>query len=102
MADVTYSRQFVPLINDPDLTGAVLEAAARVFKPGGIKGDRAPITASEDFARFLDHVPGTFGFIGNGEASLPLHNSGFDFNDEALPFGMHYHVAVARQRLPVP
>jgi amidohydrolase len=100
-ADVTYSRQFVPLINDPDLTGAALEAAARVFKPGGIKGDRAPITASEDFARFLDHVPGTFGFIGNGEASLPLHNCGFDFNDEALPFGMHYHVAVARQRLPV-
>jgi metal-dependent amidase/aminoacylase/carboxypeptidase family protein len=46
-------------------------------------------------------VPGTFGFIGNGEASLPLHNSGFDFNDEALPFGMHYHVALARQRLPV-
>lgn len=58
------------------------------------------MTASEDFARFLDHVPGCFAFIGNGETSAPLHSPHFDFNDGALIHGTQVHVAVARNRLP--
>ncbi len=59
------------------------------------------MTGSEDFARFLAHVPGCFVFLGNGEESAPLHNPTFDFNDAALPFGVAYHVALVRRRLPV-
>src|SRR5262249_44385321 len=36
-----------------------------------VEPDCAPITASEDFARFLEHVPGCFVFLGNGTDSLP-------------------------------
>ena len=60
-----------------------------------------PITASEDFARFLEHVPGCFVFLGNGVDSLPLHNAAFDFNDDALGYGARFHVEIARRRLPV-
>jgi len=98
-AEVAYTREFVPLVNHPEATRAALAAAATVFAPGAIKGDRAPITASEDFAQFLLRVPGCFGLIGNSEDSLPLHNPRFDFADGALLQGARFHVAIARQRL---
>lgn len=99
-AEVTYTREFVPLINDADATQAALEAAVSVFAPRAINGQCEIVTASEDFARFLDHVPGCFAYIGNGEGSAPLHNPSFDFNDAALIHGARFHAAITRQRLP--
>jgi hippurate hydrolase len=101
-ADVRYSREFVPLMNDPTLTDEALAAAETVFGRDGIEVADEPITASEDFARFLRHVPGHFAFIGNGEDSAPLHNSSFDFNDSALLDGARFHVEIARRRLSGP
>ena len=98
-AEVNYTREFVPLRNDAELVDAAFAAAKNVFEPDNIAVAREPMTASEDFARFLDHVPGCFVFLGNGEASAPLHNSSYDFNDDGLLFGANFHVAVVRQRL---
>ncbi|MGX7872239.1 M20 aminoacylase family protein [Mesorhizobium sp. ORM6] len=100
-AEVNYSREFVPLRNDAELVDAAFAAARNVFEPGNIAVSSEPMTASEDFARFLDHVPGCFVFLGNGEASAPLHNPSYDFNDEGLLFGANFHVAIARQRLGI-
>jgi len=98
-AEVNYTREFVPLSNDAELVEAAFAAAKSVFESGNIAVAREPMTASEDFARFLDHVPGCFVFLGNGEASAPLHNSSYDFNDDGLVFGASFHAAIARQRL---
>ena len=98
-SELTYRREFVPLVNDPALTGEALAAAAEVFKPSMIKTAEEPMTASEDFARFLERVPGCFAFVGNGERSAPLHNASYDFDDEGLSYGAGFHVAVARRRL---
>ncbi|WP_322418644.1 M20 aminoacylase family protein [Mesorhizobium huakuii] len=98
-AEVNYTREFVPLRNDAELVEAAFAAAKSVFESGNIAVAREPMTASEDFARFLDHVPGCFVFLGNGEASAPLHNSSYDFNDDGLVFGASFHAAIARQRL---
>ncbi|WP_323037289.1 amidohydrolase [Pararhodobacter sp.] len=94
-----YDREFVPLVNDPDLAAAMLAASATVSKAAEMRP--TPMTASEDFARFLDHVPGCFGYIGNGTNSAPLHNPRYDFNDAALMHGVAVHTAIARARLPV-
>jgi amidohydrolase len=100
-AEVTYSREFVPLMNDAELVEEVF-AAARTFLPAENVGLAAePMTGSEDFARFLDHVPGCFAFLGNGEDSAPLHNSSYDFNDAGLMHGVNFHAAIVRRRLPV-
>ncbi|HAV07564.1 MAG TPA: amidohydrolase [Rhodobacteraceae bacterium] len=96
--DLRYSREFVPLINDPDLAAAVTTAARPIS--AHVNGHAPAITASEDFARFLDHVPGCFAFIGNGETSPLLHAPDYDFNDDALLHGMDLHIAIARARLP--
>ncbi len=99
-AEVAYTREFVPLLNDPALTEEALAAAAAALGAKAVAVARAPMTGSEDFARFLAHVPGCFVFLGNGEESAPLHNPAYDFDDAALPFGVAYHVALVRRRLP--
>jgi amidohydrolase len=100
-ASVSYSREFVPLLNDPSLTNEAMTAAATVFPPGAVGTAAEPMTASEDFARFLEHVPGCFAFIGNGEGSKPLHNPFYDFADAALIHGTRFHGAIVRRRLPI-
>lgn len=97
-AEVSYTREFVPLLNDASLTQEALAAAATVSTHTA--SDCEPMTGSEDFARFLEHVPGCFLFIGNGEGSAPLHHPAYDFNDAALLHGAQLHAAIARRRLP--
>lgn len=95
--ELKYTREFVPLVNDADLTAAALDAAGAVSKR--VRRDCEPITASEDFARFLQHVPGSFLFIGNGENSPPLHNPSYDFNDDALVHGARVFTSIVNRRL---
>ena len=98
--DVHYTREFVPLENHPVPTAAALDVAKTIFDLGGVNGDCPPLTASEDFAQFLLHVPGCFGFFGNGVESFPLHNANFDFDDRSLVYGARYFVGLANSRLP--
>lgn len=100
-AEVSYTREFVPLLNDPALTDEAFAAAAEVFEPENIALRREPMTGSEDFARFLDFVPGCFVFLGNGTQSAQLHNPTYDFNDDGLLYGASFHASIARRRLPL-
>jgi amidohydrolase len=97
---VTYTREFIPTINDPALTDEALTTAAELFGADNVRSLSDPVGGSEDFARFLAHVPGCFVNLGNGAASKPLHNPGYDFNDDGLIHGVQFHAAIARRRLP--
>jgi amidohydrolase len=99
--DVNYAREFISLLNDEALTQEALNAARDVLGSDAVMISDEPITASEDFAQFLRHVPGCFAFLGNGEDSLPLHNPNYDFNDASLTAGVAFHTAIARRRLPL-
>jgi amidohydrolase len=98
-AEVTYTREFVALVNDAALVDEAFVAARRVLANDAVGVAAEPMTGSEDFARFLAHVPGCFVFLGNGD-SAPLHNPSYDFNDEGLLHGARFHAAVVRRRLP--
>lgn len=98
-ATVGYTREFVPLVNDAALADEVLAAARDVLGEANVAVAREPMTGSEDFARFLDHVPGCFAFVGNGKTA-PLHNPGYDFDDAGLIHGARLHAAIVRRRLP--
>ena len=98
-AEVTYTREFVPLVNDAAMVDQAFAAARSVLAEDAVGVAAEPMTGSEDFARFLDHVPGCFVFLGNGN-SAPLHNPAYDFNDDGLLHGARFHAAIARQRLP--
>ena len=61
--------------------------------------------ASEDFAYYLQHVPGAFYRLGTGNAAAgidhPLHTSRFTIDEEALRVGAGFlaYLALAGQRL---
>ncbi|WP_049730852.1 M20 aminoacylase family protein [Rhizobium ecuadorense] len=98
-AEVNYTREFIPLLNDAALVEEAFAAARSVFPSENVKLRREPMTGSEDFARFLDHVPGCFVFLGNGKDSAPLHNPNYDFNDDGLIHGANFHASIVRRRL---
>jgi len=91
-----------PVVPTAQATDAALRAASGVFER--IDGDCAPFMASEDFADMLNACGnGDFAFIGNApagtNADVNLHNPHYDFNDDALPYGIRYWTALARQQL---
>ncbi len=98
-AEVAYSREFVPLVNDAALTGKVLSLAEDLYGSENVDIADKPMTGSEDFARFLDKVPGCFVFLGNGKNSAPLHNASYDFNDDGLIHGANFHIGIVERRL---
>ncbi len=103
-AEISYARAFIPTINAPEQAEAALRVARSVLGYAAVDGDCDPVMASEDFVRLLAHVPGCFVFLGNGAPGSPgavrLHNPGYDFSDAALPYGVAYFRALARDRLP--
>ncbi|WP_159995315.1 amidohydrolase [Roseomonas sp. 18066] len=98
-AELDYTREFIPTLNHPGATAAALAAARATLGATNAEEMAEPITASEDFARFLALRPGCFAFLGNGVESAPLHNPRYDFADDAIPHGVGFFTAIARQRL---
>jgi metal-dependent amidase/aminoacylase/carboxypeptidase family protein len=56
--------------------------------------------ASEDFADMLMAVPGAYFFVGQ-EHSVPVHNSGYMFDDKILPIGISMFARIVETRLPI-
>ncbi len=56
-------------------------------------------TGGEDFAYMLEACPGAYIQLGIGQGP-GLHHPEYDFNDEVIPTGCSYWVALAEQRLP--
>ncbi len=88
----------------PGCVEVALQAATAVVGKDSVDPDVAPMMVSEDFGAFLKVVPGAFVFLGNGDGSspgaVPLHNPGYDFNDQVLSVGARYFAELARVRLP--
>ena len=98
-ADYTYIRRIPPVVNDASATAIALAAARAVC--ADVITDFPPSTAGDDFAFFALEAPGAYVWLGNGPAvdGALHHNSGYDFNDAALPTGIAFWVETARRAL---
>jgi hippurate hydrolase len=100
-ASLDFRVIFPPLVNDADAAQFIADCASEVV--GGENVDRAGslTMASEDFAYMLEHRPGAYIQIGNGdgEGGCEVHNPGYDFNDAALPFGASLFARLVEKRL---
>ncbi len=101
---LTKELGYPPLINDPHVA-AVLSTTARQYL-----GDQAalpikPVTVSEDFAYYLEKIPGAFIFIGAGNQAqgiiYPHHHERFDIDELSLRYAMEI-LALAAVKLSVP
>ena len=100
-AEVDYRLIFAPLVNAPEPTRAIADAAAEIVGEANVDRHKGPAAASEDFAFMLEKVPGAYINLGNGEASAQVHNNRYDFNDEAIPYGATMFARLV-ERLLVP
>lgn len=92
-AEVNYIRRYPVLNNSPEHTEFCLQLVKDWLGEGGVVANPEPITASEDFAFFLEKVPGCYINIGNGtgsEGGCMVHNPAYDFNDRVLSTGAAY------------
>jgi amidohydrolase len=98
-----YTHEFAPTVNSAEHVAVAVQAATNVAGAANVDANVQPMMISEDFGAFLQVVPGNFVFIGNGEAheqgGVPLHNAGYDFNDDILQTGAHYFAELARLAL---
>lgn len=80
----------------------VREAAVAVLGEAAVSGQIAPSMASEDFACMLEACPGAYFWIGtDGETpSKPLHNAGYDFNDDLIEHCVTLWTALVEKLLP--
>lgn len=99
-ADVTveYERACPVTVNHPDETQHAARAAIDVAGPQNVDTEVDPSMAGEDFAFMLQARPGAYIMIGNGKTA-GLHHPAYDFNDEAIAYGVSYWVRLAEQRL---
>ena len=96
-AEVRYERGVPPVVNDGD-AAALLAAAGREAL-----GDDAVVSTEqsmggEDFAWFLDRVPGALARLGTsagGDEVGDLHRPTFDADERALGVGVRLFVAAA-------
>lgn len=102
-AEVTYTREFGPTVNDADRVARAARAATSALGADRVDAACQPVMASEDFGILAQHVPACFAFLGNGtapgEGGTPLHSSDYRFNDEVLAAGVAFYVALVRQEL---
>lgn len=98
-AEVDYRFIFAPLFNAAEPFLAIADTAAELVGEPNLDRQKAPASASEDFAFMLEKVPGAYINLGNGEASAPVHNDRYDFNDEAIPFGSTMFARLVERRL---
>ena len=97
------SAEFVwvaePLVNADEQTDVAIAAASAVVGATAVNPAMPPTGGGEDFAYMLKQKQGAFIRIGNGEGSSGVHTPKFDFNDEAIPYGVAYWVELVRQEL---
>jgi amidohydrolase len=101
-AEVTFERGYPPTVNAEHPTERAAEAAVDVVGAERVNREPPQVMGAEDFAFMLEKRPGAYVFIGNGGGpDAPMvHNPGYDFNDEALPFGASYWSRLVERLLP--
>lgn len=98
-AGVEYEIGYPPLVNDSASVDFVLDVVKRSLGEERIK-PIAPVMGGEDFAYYLQKIPGAFLFFGAGDGTkFPHHHPGFDFDEKALPQGVLLMTMLAKEYL---
>ncbi|MCC6240325.1 MAG: amidohydrolase [Phycisphaerales bacterium] len=92
------------VMNDPAMSDLVARVAGQSLGEGQFIPAARPSMGGEDFAFYLEKIPGCFFMVGlcppSETAPALLHTNRFDFNDQALPacIGMHVGLVLGYKR----
>lgn len=81
----TFTKGYPPVINHPLETELLVNNAITIAGKEHVK-EMEPVMAGEDFAYYLQKVPGTFFFTGSGnqEIGYPNHHPKFDIDEKSM------------------
>lgn len=101
-AEVTYIRQAPPLLNEPECTEAVRRTAAMLLGEACVEEAEA-VMGAEDFAYYLERVPGSFLWLGSGAESpggevYGLHSPRYNPNESCMALGAALLAGIAMHR----
>jgi hippurate hydrolase len=88
--EIDYQEGYPVVVNSATETAFARSVAQELVGPANTISPFGPVTGSEDFAYYLQHKPGCFLRLGNGESGAMLHNAKYDFNDDNLTIGAAY------------
>ena len=97
-----YQYGYPALVNDPEMSHLVASACAKGIGKENVEFIK-PSMGGEDFAYYLQKVPGSFFRLGcrNKEKGIvhPFHSSSFDIDEDVLPFGVEMFARIIDQYL---
>jgi hippurate hydrolase len=102
--EFNYRRGYPPTINHAGEAEFAAGVAAEICGGDNVSTTIAPSLGGEDFSYMLQKRPGAMLWLGNGpgEGGCFLHNTHYDFNDTALPYGVSFFVRLAERFLARP
>jgi amidohydrolase len=98
-AEVRFERGVPPVINHAAALPMAHAAAAEVVGEDNILALDGPNMGGEDFAVYLQHVPGVYVRYGAaipGEPNISAHSATWDFHEDTMAVGAAYLARVAR------
>ncbi len=98
-ASIDWRHGYPVLVNSEAETAFALGVAQELVGAENTQYPFGPVTGSEDFACYLQHRPGCFLRLGNGDTAT-LHNPRYDFNDANLTLGAAYWTRLVETYLP--
>ncbi|NDY81610.1 amidohydrolase [Orrella sp. NBD-18] len=104
-AKVEYVRSYPVLNNHPKETDFARDVAEELVGKDRVIRQARALTGSEDFAYFLEQVPGSYLLVGNGDGegdghgACMVHNPGYDFHDANIPVGAAYWSLLVKRYL---
>jgi len=102
-AEIEYRHAYPATINTADETARAADAAGAVPGVTEVLREGNPILAGEDFAFMLERNRGAYLMFGqrggDNKGGVPVHNPGYDFNDDLLPIGASYLAGLVEQEL---
>jgi amidohydrolase len=100
-ANFNWIEGYPATINDPASADFVAKIARETLGPDAFLPAARPSMGGEDFAYYLEKVPGCFFFVGtcppDRKAYPPLHSDHYDFTDSALEVGMRMFLEIVRR-----
>ena len=97
-AELDYTFSYPVTRNDPEAAALALKVAGSLFGEDRAVELAHPSMGGEDFAFFLQKLPGAYIWLGIGDVS-GLHTPQFAFDEEILPQGAALLTAIALETL---
>lgn len=90
--DYNYIFGAPPVVNDDEFTTKVIESSKKAIGEENVQLMSSPVMGGEDFAYYLEKVPGTFIFLSNplevDGVCYPHHNSKFAIDEQYFDRGI--------------